>query len=96
MLMSHFSNVQLGLGLVLAEDKLSANDNLSKLFYECKDYVVATCQSGVWNDKTDNLCQVGSIAHCCLDVSTNGNNKYFKHIGPMSNAYDTLDGYTEC
>ncbi|KAK6229743.1 Rab3GAP catalytic subunit [Theobroma cacao] len=48
----------LGLGLVLAEDKLSANDNLSKLFYECKDYVVATCQSGVWNDKTDNLCQV--------------------------------------
>ncbi|XP_021288736.1 uncharacterized protein LOC110419927 [Herrania umbratica] len=48
----------LGLGLVLAEDKLSANDNFSKLFYECKDYVVATCQSSVWNDKTDDLCQV--------------------------------------
>ncbi|XWS51841.1 hypothetical protein CRYUN_Cryun11dG0017200 [Craigia yunnanensis] len=48
----------LGLGFVLAEDKLYANDNLSKLFYECKDYVVATCQKSVWNDRIDDLCQV--------------------------------------
>ncbi|XVE80413.1 hypothetical protein DITRI_Ditri14bG0137600 [Diplodiscus trichospermus] len=48
----------LGLGFVLAEDKLSVNDNLSKLFYECKDYVVATCQRSVWTDRIDNLCQV--------------------------------------
>ncbi|XP_022716879.1 rab3 GTPase-activating protein catalytic subunit isoform X2 [Durio zibethinus] len=48
----------LGLGFVLAEDKLSANDNLSKLFYECKDYILATCQKSVWNDKLDDLCQV--------------------------------------
>ncbi|KAE8723538.1 putative pentatricopeptide repeat-containing protein [Hibiscus syriacus] len=49
----------LGLGFVLAEDKLSADENLSKLFYELKDYVVATCQRNVWNDKLDELCQVG-------------------------------------
>ncbi|XVF03833.1 hypothetical protein REPUB_Repub05bG0026700 [Reevesia pubescens] len=49
----------IGLGFVLAENKLSADDNLSKLFYECKDYVVSTCQKSVWNDKLDDLCQVG-------------------------------------
>ncbi|KAB2086234.1 hypothetical protein ES319_A04G015400v1 [Gossypium barbadense] len=48
----------LSLGFVLAEDKLSANENLSKLFHECKDYVVATCQRNTWNDKVDDLCQV--------------------------------------
>ncbi|OMO83495.1 Rab3 GTPase-activating protein catalytic subunit [Corchorus capsularis] len=48
----------LGLGFLLAEDKLSANENLSKLFYECKDYVFATCQRSVWDDKLDEICQV--------------------------------------
>ncbi|KAK8527210.1 hypothetical protein V6N13_085063 [Hibiscus sabdariffa] len=48
----------LSLGFTLAEEKLPANENLSKLFYECKDYVVATCQKSVWNDKMDDLCQV--------------------------------------
>ncbi|KAE8680227.1 Rab3 GTPase-activating protein catalytic subunit isoform 5 [Hibiscus syriacus] len=31
---------------------------VSLLFYECKDYVVATCQKSVWNDKMDDLCQL--------------------------------------
>ncbi|XVF77405.1 hypothetical protein PTKIN_Ptkin14bG0040400 [Pterospermum kingtungense] len=48
----------LGLGFVLAEEKLSANDNLLKLFYECKDYIVAACQKSVWTDKMDDICQV--------------------------------------
>lgn len=59
MLISHLCNVQLSLGFVLAEDKLSAKENLSKLFYECKGYVVATCQRNIWSDKVDDLCQVG-------------------------------------
>ena len=45
----------------MAEPMLSTNNNLSKLFYECKDYVVATCQGRFWSEKVDNLCQVGFI-----------------------------------
>ncbi|KAM3744198.1 hypothetical protein ACB098_06G034200 [Castanea mollissima] len=48
----------LGLGFVMAEAMLSTNNNLSKLFYECKDYVVATCQGRSWSEKVDDLCQV--------------------------------------
>ncbi|KAL5735896.1 hypothetical protein ACOSP7_030357 [Xanthoceras sorbifolium] len=45
-------------GFVLAEARLSAKDNLSKLFYECKDYVFVTCQGSAWTDKVDDICQV--------------------------------------
>lgn len=48
----------LGLGFVIAEAVLSTNHNLAKLFYECKDYIVATCQGSIWNEKVDDLCQV--------------------------------------
>ncbi|KAL8144308.1 hypothetical protein V2J09_017340 [Rumex salicifolius] len=48
----------LGIGFVIAEATLSADDNMSRLFYECKDYVVATCQSDSWNEKIEDLCQV--------------------------------------
>ncbi|XP_023521287.1 rab3 GTPase-activating protein catalytic subunit-like isoform X1 [Cucurbita pepo subsp. pepo] len=48
----------LGLGFVMAEAKLAEDNNLSKLFYECKDYVVATCQGSSWNNKVDDICQV--------------------------------------
>ncbi|CAN0915649.1 Rab3 GTPase-activating protein catalytic subunit [Linum grandiflorum] len=48
----------LGLGTLMAEAKLSSNDDLSKLFYECKDYIVVTCQGIPWSDKKDDLCQV--------------------------------------
>ncbi|XP_062169970.1 uncharacterized protein LOC133875757 isoform X1 [Alnus glutinosa] len=48
----------LGLGFVIAEATLSTNNSLSKLFYECKDYVVVTCQSSTRSEKLDDLCQV--------------------------------------
>lgn len=44
----------------MAEAKLAKDNNLSKLFYECKDYVVATCQGSFWSNKVDDICQVGS------------------------------------
>lgn len=48
----------LGLGFIMAEAKLAQNSNLSKLFYECKNYVVATCQGSFWSTKVDDICQV--------------------------------------
>ncbi|CAE6241412.1 unnamed protein product [Arabidopsis arenosa] len=48
----------LSLGFVMVEPVLATNDDLSKLFFECKDYVVAICQGGAWTDKLDDLCQV--------------------------------------
>ncbi|XP_022151309.1 uncharacterized protein LOC111019274 isoform X2 [Momordica charantia] len=48
----------LGLGFIMAEEKLGKNNNLSKLFYECKDYAVATCQGSFWSNKVDDICQV--------------------------------------
>ncbi|CAN1339835.1 Rab3 GTPase-activating protein catalytic subunit [Linum perenne] len=48
----------LGLGTLMAEAKLSSNDDLSKLFYECKEYIVVTCQGKSWIEKVDDLCQV--------------------------------------
>ncbi|XP_073268738.1 uncharacterized protein [Populus alba] len=47
----------LGLGFVMAEAKLSCNNDLLKIFLECKDYVVVTCQGKIWSDKMDDLCQ---------------------------------------
>ncbi|CAH8363490.1 unnamed protein product [Eruca vesicaria subsp. sativa] len=46
------------LGFVMVEPVISTNDDLSKLFFECKDYVVAICEGGAWTDKLDDLCQV--------------------------------------
>ncbi|CAN6560644.1 unnamed protein product [Malus baccata var. baccata] len=48
----------LGLGFVIAEAKLSVSSDFSKLFFECKEYVVSTCQSSTWTEKVDELCQV--------------------------------------
>ncbi|GAV72901.1 Rab3-GTPase_cat domain-containing protein [Cephalotus follicularis] len=48
----------LGLGFVVAEATLSTDDNLSKLFSECKDFAVATFQGSMWSEKVDDLCQV--------------------------------------
>ncbi|XP_050368540.1 uncharacterized protein LOC126786684 [Argentina anserina] len=48
----------LGLGFEIAEDKLSTNSDFSKLFFECKDFVVSTCQGKMWTEKVDELCQV--------------------------------------
>ncbi|CAN4102692.1 unnamed protein product [Withania somnifera] len=48
----------LGSGFVTAEATLSNNSNLSKLFCDCKEYVIATCQGSNWVEKVDELCQV--------------------------------------
>ncbi|XP_062077673.1 uncharacterized protein LOC133782393 [Humulus lupulus] len=48
----------LGLGFVIAETSLPTNSDLSKLFYECKDYTTAACQSCTLSEKIDDLCQV--------------------------------------
>lgn len=45
----------------MAEPVVATNDDLSKLFFECKDYVVAICQGDAWTDKLDDLCQVRTI-----------------------------------
>ncbi|CAI0437266.1 unnamed protein product [Linum tenue] len=57
-LLEQFFISLLGLGTLMAEAKLSSNDDLSKLFYDCKDYIVVTCQGRPWSDKLDDLCQV--------------------------------------
>ncbi|KAJ9153798.1 hypothetical protein P3X46_027200 [Hevea brasiliensis] len=48
----------LGLGFVMAESKLSSNNDLSKLFNGCKDYIIFTKQGSSWSEKVDDLCQV--------------------------------------
>ncbi|KAL5583624.1 hypothetical protein UlMin_016066 [Ulmus minor] len=48
----------LGLGFVIAEASLSTNGDLSKLFYECKDYVTSICQGSALSEKINDLCQV--------------------------------------
>ncbi|KAL3364662.1 hypothetical protein AABB24_013443 [Solanum stoloniferum] len=48
----------LGSGFVTAETTLSNNSNLAKLFSDCKEYVIVTCQRSNWVDKVDELCQV--------------------------------------
>ncbi|KAE9596364.1 putative Rab3 GTPase-activating protein catalytic subunit [Lupinus albus] len=48
----------LGLGFTIAEPMLSGSDDLLKLFYDCKEYVVATCQSNRWCEKVHDLVQV--------------------------------------
>lgn len=45
-------------GCAVAESKTSTNEYLYKLFLECKDYIVATCQAKNWFEKVDDICQV--------------------------------------
>ena len=52
---------QLGLGFAIAESKLPTDENVAKLFYKCKDFVVASCQGEVWLEKIDDICQVNFI-----------------------------------
>ena len=51
--------VQLGVGFAIAGPMLSDNSDFSKLFNDCKEYIVATCQGNSWSEKVDDLCQVG-------------------------------------
>ncbi|XP_024012349.1 rab3 GTPase-activating protein catalytic subunit isoform X2 [Eutrema salsugineum] len=87
----------LSLGFVMLEPMLASNDDLSKLFFECKDYVVAICQGGACSDKLDDLCQVYETVETMLlrpeevlrsmkqteDSPSNGNEtkRRFKRLG---------------
>ncbi|KAA8526987.1 hypothetical protein F0562_008784 [Nyssa sinensis] len=85
----------LGSGFVFAEATLPTDDSLSKLFYECKDYIITTCQGSIWTEKIDNICQVYETVETVLvnpqevlkiikqpeDTSTAGESKYrFKRL----------------
>ncbi|GAU20450.1 hypothetical protein TSUD_130080 [Trifolium subterraneum] len=48
----------LGLGFAIAEPLLSGNEDFSKLFNDCKEYVVTSCQSIRFSEKVDELVQV--------------------------------------
>ncbi|XP_058782263.1 uncharacterized protein LOC131656604 [Vicia villosa] len=48
----------LGLGFTIAEPLLYRNVVFSKLFNDCKDYVVTTCESIRFSEKVDELVQV--------------------------------------
>ncbi|XP_039118290.1 rab3 GTPase-activating protein catalytic subunit-like [Dioscorea cayenensis subsp. rotundata] len=43
---------------LIAEATLSADSNLSELFYKCKDYVIATYQSGTTDKNLADICKV--------------------------------------
>ncbi|THU75056.1 hypothetical protein C4D60_Mb04t39880 [Musa balbisiana] len=45
-------------GLLIAEVVLPVDSNLTKLYTECKDYIVFTCQNGLLNEKLDDICKV--------------------------------------
>ncbi|KAJ0982957.1 hypothetical protein J5N97_011212 [Dioscorea zingiberensis] len=45
-------------GFLIAEATLPTDGNLSKLFKRCKDYVIATYQSGIPNENLADLCEV--------------------------------------
>lgn len=45
-------------GFLTAEAALPLESNLSKLFHECKDYVTATCQSGISSENIGDICRV--------------------------------------
>lgn len=46
------------MGFAIAEAKLPTDENVAKLFYECKDFVVASCQGEAWFEKIDDIWQV--------------------------------------
>ncbi|KAK7387099.1 hypothetical protein VNO78_27609 [Psophocarpus tetragonolobus] len=48
----------LGLGFAIAETMLSGDIVISKVFNDCKEYIVATCQSGRFNEKVTELVQM--------------------------------------
>lgn len=49
---------QLCSGFAVAESVLAKDGNIPKLFYDCKDYITTTCQSGLPIDILDDLCKV--------------------------------------
>ncbi|XP_004957825.1 rab3 GTPase-activating protein catalytic subunit isoform X2 [Setaria italica] len=50
--------VTLSVCFVAAELVLTADSNLSKLFYDCKDYIIGIYQDDMSKDKLDEICKV--------------------------------------
>ncbi|KAF0908810.1 hypothetical protein E2562_028612 [Oryza meyeriana var. granulata] len=50
--------VILSVCFVAAESVLPAGSNLSKLFYDCKDYIIGTYQDDMSKEKLDEICKV--------------------------------------
>ncbi|KAH0435039.1 hypothetical protein IEQ34_026694 [Dendrobium chrysotoxum] len=42
----------------IAEASISQGSNVSKIFYECKDWVITTCQNGISSDNIGDICKV--------------------------------------
>ena len=51
-------SVILSVCFVAAESVLSADSNLSKLFYDCKDYIIGIYQDDMSKEKLDEICKV--------------------------------------
>jgi hypothetical protein len=49
---------QLSVCFLAAESVLPANSNLSKLFYDCKDYIIGIYQDEMSKEKLDEICKV--------------------------------------
>jgi hypothetical protein len=49
---------QLSVCFVAAELVLPAGSNLSKLFYDCKDYILSIYQDDISKEKLDEICKV--------------------------------------
>ncbi|CAI9295268.1 unnamed protein product [Lactuca saligna] len=45
-------------GCTIAEARISTNEDLYKLFKECKEYIIITCQGKRWVEKADDICKV--------------------------------------
>uniref|UniRef100_A0A5B7AQQ7 Rab3GAP catalytic subunit conserved domain-containing protein n=1 Tax=Davidia involucrata TaxID=16924 RepID=A0A5B7AQQ7_DAVIN len=97
----------LGSGFVFAEATLPTDGSLSKLFYECKDYIVATCQGSIWTEKVDDICQVYETVETILlnpdevlkiikqpeETTTAGESKYrFKRLRLIFSGKDRHSG----
>ncbi|KAG0545070.1 hypothetical protein BDA96_02G330700 [Sorghum bicolor] len=50
--------VILSVCFVAAESVLAADSNLSKLFYDCKDYIIGICHDAMSKDELDEICKV--------------------------------------
>ncbi|KAJ1441341.1 Rab3 GTPase-activating protein catalytic subunit [Sesbania bispinosa] len=93
----------LGLGFAIAEPMLSGNIDFSKLFNDCKEYVVTTCQSNRFSEKVDELVQVYETVETMLvnpeealkimkhtEESTGEPKRRFKRFSHMFGSKDKL------
>ncbi|XP_020692979.1 uncharacterized protein LOC110107149 isoform X1 [Dendrobium catenatum] len=42
----------------IAEASISPDSNVSKIFFDCKDWVITTCQNGISSDNIGDICKV--------------------------------------